>query len=102
MNVIAELTIVPIGVGVSLSSHVAACEQVLRDAGLRPELHANGTNVEGDWDAVMGALKRCHETMHQQGAPRIFTVVKLGTRTDRLQTMSDKLASVHARLDRDG
>lgn len=98
MNVIAELTIVPIGIGVSLSSHVAACEHVLRDAGLAPELHANGTNVAGDWDTVMVALKRCHERLHELGAPRVFTVVKLGTRTDREQAMSDKLASVRAKL----
>jgi uncharacterized protein (TIGR00106 family) len=100
MNVIAELTLVPIGVGVSLSSYVAACERVLREAGLDPELHANGTNVEGDWDAVMAALRRCHELMHELGAPRVFTVVKLGTRSDRPQTMSDKLTSVHAKLGR--
>jgi uncharacterized protein (TIGR00106 family) len=98
MKVIAELTLLPIGVGVSLSSYVAACERVLREAGLRPELHANGTNVEGDWDAVMAALRRCHEVLHEMGAPRVFTVVKLGTRIDREQTMSDKLEAVRAKL----
>jgi uncharacterized protein (TIGR00106 family) len=102
MNVIADLTLVPIGVGVSLSSYVAACERVLREAGLHAELHANGTNVEGDWDAVMAALRRCHEVVHELGAPRVFTVLKLGTRVDRAQTMSDKLASVRAKLDTSG
>lgn len=48
MNVIVELCIVPIGVGVSLSKYVAACEKVLTEAGLNTELHANGTNIEGE------------------------------------------------------
>jgi uncharacterized protein (TIGR00106 family) len=98
MKVIAEFTIIPIGVGVSLSPYVAACEQVLADAGLSPQLHANGTNVEGEWDAVMAAVKRCHETVHQMGAPRVTTLLKLHTRTDRDQTMRDKISSVETRL----
>lgn len=98
MKVIAEFTIIPIGVGVSLSPYVAACEQVLADAGLSPQLHANGTNVEGEWDAVMAAVKRCHETVHQMGAPRVTTLLKMHTRTDRDQTMRDKISSVEKRL----
>ena len=96
MQVIADFTVVPIGVGVSLSKYVAACERVLEEAGLEHELHANGTNVQGDWDEVMAAVKRCHEVVHGMGAPRISTVLKVGTRTDRAQTMSEKVASVRA------
>jgi uncharacterized protein (TIGR00106 family) len=98
MKVIAEFTIIPIGVGVSLSPYVAACEQVLADAGLSPQLHANGTNVEGEWDVVMAAVKRCHETVHHMGAPRVTTLLKIHTRTDRDQTMRDKISSVETRL----
>ncbi len=47
MNVILDLCVVPIGMGVSLSPYVAACERVLAEAGLNV-LHANGTNLEGD------------------------------------------------------
>ncbi|RME87498.1 MAG: thiamine-binding protein [Anaerolineae bacterium] len=98
MNVIAEFTLIPIGVGVSLSKYVAACERILQESGLRYELHANGTNVEGEWDEVMAAIKRCHETLHAMGVPRISTLVKIGTRTDRVQHMEEKVRSVQARL----
>jgi uncharacterized protein (TIGR00106 family) len=98
MKVIADLAIVPIGVGVSLSKYVAACEQVLKEAGLEPTLHANGTNVEGEWEVVFAALKCCHETLHEMGAPRISTNLRLGTRVDRVQSMQNKINSVEAKL----
>ncbi len=94
MKVIADLCVVPMGVGVSVSAHVAACERVLREAGLKIHLHAYGTNIEGEWDVVFAAIKRCHEVVHGMGAPRITTTIKVGTRTDRVQTMEEKIESV--------
>lgn len=99
MNVIVNLCLVPIGTGVSLSPYVAACERTLDAAGLKTSLHANGTNVEGEWDAVFAAIKRCHEVVHEMGASRIFTVITAGTRTDRPQTMDQKVESVRQKLE---
>jgi uncharacterized protein (TIGR00106 family) len=98
MRVIVDLCVVPIGVGVSLSAYVAACEKVLAQSGLTYSLHANGTNIEGDWDAVFAAVKQCHEVVHQMGAPRIFTTLKVGSRTDKPQHMADKIRSVQEKL----
>jgi uncharacterized protein (TIGR00106 family) len=98
MRVIADLCVVPMGVGVSVSAYVAACERVLREAGLKVQLHAYGTNIEGQWDDVMAAIKRCHEVVHAMGAPRITTTLKLGTRTDRQQSMEEKVRSVEEKL----
>ena len=98
MQVIADISIVPLGVGLSLSPYVAACEKVLTEAGLEPRLHAYGTNVEGDWDAVFAALRRCHELLHEMGAPRVSTNLRCGTRTDRPQTLDDKVRSVQEKL----
>jgi uncharacterized protein (TIGR00106 family) len=61
-------------------------------------LHANGTNIEGEWGKVFAAVKKCHEVVHKMGGPRISTVVKLGTRTDRNQTMDEKVRNVEAKL----
>jgi len=98
MHVTVELCVVPLGVGTSLSEYIAACQRVLEEAGLRYELHAYGTNIEGDWDAVFAAVRRCHEAVHALGAPRIFTSLKVGTRTDREQGLQDKVDSVRRRL----
>ena len=98
MQVIVDLCVVPMGVGVSVSSYVAECQRVLEAAGLQSQLHAYGTNIEGEWDDVMGAIKRCHERIHEMGAPRITTTIKLGTRTDRDQGMNDKVRIVKDKL----
>ncbi|MEE2752939.1 MAG: MTH1187 family thiamine-binding protein [Candidatus Latescibacterota bacterium] len=98
MKVIADLCVVPIGVGVSVSEHVAACERVLKEAGLQVNLHAYGTNIEGEWDDVFAAIKRCHEVVHEMGSPRISTTLKVGTRVDREQTIQDKIDSVNEKL----
>jgi uncharacterized protein (TIGR00106 family) len=98
MKVIVDLCVVPLGVGVSVSKYVVLCQQVLEEAGLDHRLHAYGTNIEGGYDQVFAAIKACHEKIHAEGAPRISTTIKLGTRIDRDQTLDDKLNSVTEKL----
>jgi uncharacterized protein (TIGR00106 family) len=98
MKVIVDFCLVPIGVGVSVSKYIAECEKILNDAGLKTQLHANGTNIEGEWEDVFAAIKRCHERVHEMGAPRISSTIRLGTRTDRVQSMEDKIKSVQDKL----
>lgn len=99
MKAIADVMVLPLGVGLSLSKYVAECEKVFAEAGLETQLHANGTNVEGDWDDVFAAVKRCHERLHAMGVPRLSTSIKVGTRTDREQSLADKVRSVVTKLE---
>ena len=48
MRVIADLCLIPIGIGVSVSKEIAACEVVLAEARLKTKLHAYGTNIENE------------------------------------------------------
>ena len=98
MKVLVDISVVPLGVGVSLSNYIAACERIFDQAGLKTALHAYGTNVEGEWDEVFAAIKKCHETLHEMGAPRISTNMRFGTRTDRVQTMEEKVRSVRDKM----
>jgi uncharacterized protein (TIGR00106 family) len=100
MHVLVDLCVVPLGIGVSVSKEVAACERILQEAGLQTRLHAYGTNIEGEWDTVFAAIKRCHEVLHAQGVPRISSTLRVGTRTDRVQTLDDKVRSVEEKLRR--
>lgn len=53
MQVTADIQIIPLGVGVSLSEYVVTCEKIITDAGLDSVLHSHGTNVQGEWETVM-------------------------------------------------
>ncbi len=101
MKVIVDLCVVPIGVGLSVSKYIAECEKILKQAELKTMLHAYGTNIEGEWDDVFAAVKRCHQRVHEMGAPRISTTLRVGTRTDREQTMDDKIKSVQLKISED-
>jgi uncharacterized protein (TIGR00106 family) len=98
MKVIVDFCLIPIGVGVSVSKYIAECENILNEAGLKTQLHAYGTNIEGEWEEVFEAIKQCHERVHEMGVPRISSTIRLGTRTDREQTMEDKIKSVQEKL----
>ncbi len=100
MKVIVDLCVIPMGVGVSVGAYIARCQEVLDAAGLEHKLHTWGTNIEGEWDDVFAAIKQCHEVMHDEGAPRVATQIKVGTRTDREQSMQEKIDSVYNHLDR--
>lgn len=101
MKVILDLCVVPIGVGLSVSKYIAECEKIIKNAGLKSMLHAYGTNIEGEWDDVFAAVKKCHERVHEMGAPRISSTLRVGTRTDRDQTMDDKIKSVQLKISED-
>lgn len=94
VNVHVDLCVVPMGVGVSVSRFVVVCQEVLGEYGLTHQMHAYGTNIEGEYETVFKAVKTCHERLHEMGVPRISTSIKLGTRVDREQTLEDKISSV--------
>ena len=98
MNVMVDFCVVPIGVGVSVSAYIAECERVIIGAGLEAHLHPYGTVIQGEWNTVFEVVRQCHERVHEMGAPRISTSMRVGTRIDRVQTMQDKLDSVRTIL----
>lgn len=98
MNVIADVCVVPLVPETSLSPYIAEVEKILARRGLNPRLHAYGTNIEGEWEQVMGALREVHERLHAMGVPRITSNMRFGTRTDRPQSAEDKIRSVREKL----
>jgi uncharacterized protein YqgV (UPF0045/DUF77 family) len=45
MHVIIDLCVVPLGVGVSVSPQIAACQRVIEASGLEHNMHAYGTKI---------------------------------------------------------
>ncbi len=65
---------------------------------MQSQLHPNGTAIEGEWETVFNAIVACHQAVHAMGCPRVYTTVKINTRTDKDRTREDKVASVQALL----
>lgn len=61
---LAEIQVIPIGVGVSVRKEVQRAHEIIRASGLKVQLHSYGTNVEGDLDTILSTIKRIHETLH--------------------------------------
>jgi uncharacterized protein (TIGR00106 family) len=90
MQATAEIQVVPIGVGVSVRQQVKRAHELIEESGLKVELHAFGTNVEGELADILAVVQRIHETLHADGVVRLTTAIKLGTRTDKAPTLAGK------------
>ncbi len=91
MKALAEIQVIPIGVGVSVRREVIRAHEIIKSAGLAVRLHAYGTNVEGDLDTILATVKALHETLHAEGTTRLSTAIKIGTRTDKEVSLDAKL-----------
>lgn len=96
MKALAEIQVIPIGVGTSVREQVRRAHQIIRESGLTVQLHAYGTNVEGDLDVILETVERIHTLLHAEGVPRLSTAVKIGTRTDKDSTLDDKVLGIAA------
>jgi uncharacterized protein (TIGR00106 family) len=93
------VSIAPLGTGTpSLSKYVAGVEQVLRASGLKHQLTAMGTIIEGDLDRILKVLREMHEHPFAEGAVRVSTLIKIDDRRDRAQTIEGKVRSVEEKL----
>jgi uncharacterized protein (TIGR00106 family) len=97
---IVFVSIAPLGTATtSLSSYVAGVERVLKDSGLKSQLTAMGTIIEGDIDAILPVLRRMHELPFAQGAVRVSTLIKIDDRRDKTSSIEGKVRSVMKKLE---
>lgn len=96
---IVFLTITPLGTATpSVSAYVAGVEKVLRESGLKHQLTAMGTIIEGDLDAILAVVREMHEHPFTQGALRVSTSIRIDDRRDKVATMEGKMRSVEEKL----
>ena len=94
MKIIADLCIVPMGVGPSVSSYIREVRTIIEASGLTHVMHANGTNIEGEMAQVTAVVEACCARLTELGVERVFCTMVFSTRTDKVQTMADKLAAI--------
>ena len=90
MKATAELQVVPIGAGISVRAEITRVVGLLQDHDFVIETHASGTNIEGELNDILAALKEIHEILHREGTIRLVSYLKLETRTDKQPTLAGK------------
>jgi uncharacterized protein (TIGR00106 family) len=94
---IAEFSIVPIGVGESLSAHVAQAFEVIESSGVAYEHHAMGTNLEGEWNEVMGVIKACRDRLLAT-SNRVTLSIKIDDRKGAVDRLAHKVDSARRKM----
>ena len=90
MKATAELQVVPIGDGVSVRKEITRVVEILKDYDFILETHASGTDIEGELEDILAAIRHIHETLHQEGSVRLISYLKLETRTDKTPSLAGK------------
>ena len=97
---IAAVSISPVGVGTSVSRHVAAALRVARAQDrVRVRLDPMFTTLEGELADIFALVQRMQEAVFEAGAERVGTVLKIDDRRDRQARMEDQLRSVEEALE---
>ena len=96
---IAEITVVPSGIGPSVSDYVVRAIRVIeKHKGVRFQLTPMGTILEGDLDSILDVVRDVHNCAFDDGVKRVLTLVKIDERRDKELTMEGKLDSVRSKL----
>ncbi|KAJ5466932.1 hypothetical protein N7475_004684 [Penicillium sp. IBT 31633x] len=99
---VADFCMVPIGTSSpSVADQIADVQRLIETCGLKYVMHSAGTTIEGPWDRVHQVIGQAHTVLHQQGIVRIHTDVRIGSRTDKVQSFEDKVSKVRQLLQKD-
>ena len=93
-----QLTMIPMGEGVSVGDHVSRIQEALEREGAKYNLNDMGTVIEGDIQELLALLGRIYETPFDQGAVRVVTQIVIDDRRDREIHIGDKIVAVSQRL----
>lgn len=90
MKATAEIQVIPVGSGVSVRKEILRVVALLKQFKLVVETHASGTDIEGELDEILMAVRQIHETLHREGTVRLLSLIKLETRIDKTPTLAGK------------
>ncbi|MEK6598724.1 MAG: MTH1187 family thiamine-binding protein [Deltaproteobacteria bacterium] len=94
---LAEFSIVPIGVGESMGDQIARVLKIVDESGLPYKANPMGTVIEGNWDEVMTIIKKCHQEVVKI-SPRVLISISIDDRPGKPNRITEKLKSVEKRL----
>jgi uncharacterized protein (TIGR00106 family) len=83
----------------SMAKSVAKIIDLIDKSGLPYQTHALGTLVEGEWDEVMGLVKKCHMTMRED-FDRVLTRISIDDREGYTNRITGKVRDIEDALGR--
>lgn len=95
-----QLTMVPVGEGVSVGNYVADIQKRLQEEGATFKLTDMATLIEGDAQYLLGLLATIYETPFANGAIRVVTNITIDDRRDKSVEIGDKIESVTKRIEK--
>ena len=78
---LAELRVTPVGSGTSFARLVADLVPLLAESPLQYQVHAMGTTLEGELDAILTLVQRCHEEVRKH-VHRVLLELSVDDRTN--------------------
>ncbi len=96
---LASFSVIPVGLGEELKEHVARVLALVDESGLDYKLGAMQTTVEGDLDAVVALIVKCHRVMREV-SPRVLTSITIDDREGAKNRLSGKVTDVEEVLKR--
>lgn len=97
--VLLEFSMSPLGKGESVGKYVSRSLEIIDKSGVDYRLNPMGTVLEGEWDDVLGVVKKCFQRMRKD-CSRISCVMKIDYRRGHKGRLGGKVASVEKRLKR--
>ncbi len=94
---LVEFSIIPIGIGSSLGDRLANVLKIVDDSGMPYKVNPMGTVIEGEWEDVMGLIKKCRDEIMKK-EERVVISIKIDDRKDKPTRIEEKVASVERRL----
>ena len=97
---VAGISVVPVGTGsASISDYVVGAMGIIKASGLKFELSAMGTNLEGDVSAILEVVRKVHESAFEGGAVRVLTSLTIDDRRDKPLSIDGKRSAVKRKID---
>jgi uncharacterized protein (TIGR00106 family) len=94
---LAEVSIIPIGIGSSIGDKLAEVLKIIDASGLPYKVNPMSTVIEGEWDEIMKLIKKCHEAVMKTGE-RAVTTITIDDRKGKPNRIEEKVKSIEKRL----
>ena len=97
MEILAQVSIFPVGSGESVSKYVSRSLKIIEGSGLPYKAGSMGTCIEGEWDEVLKVVKDCFDKMASDNN-RVYMVLTCDMRKGRKGALTQKVESIEKRL----